>query len=261
MSRYHDTCPAKINLGLHIRGRWPNSYHLLETLLIPYPALYDDLEIQVRPGHDQIDLHISGEVPPPDEENYLSKAYRYLQKAAGKPLPALRVRLHKRIPVSAGLGGGSSNAGTFLRLFHQIFPDLLSPDKLHDVAAQIGSDVPFFLHRRPMIATGTGTTLTPYDIDLSRYQIYLLTPPVPCSTRYIYRGLSSNSWSRTSIVPILQEPIETWKETLHNDLESVSFLIYPTLLTYKNALYEAGAVYASMNGSGSSLYGIWKASQ
>jgi 4-diphosphocytidyl-2-C-methyl-D-erythritol kinase len=259
MTRYYDTCPAKINLGLHIVGRWPNGYHLLETLLVPYPALYDDLELQILPGYDRIDIHISGEVPPSDDENYLAIAYRYLQKAIQKPLPALKVRLHKRIPISAGLGGGSSNAGTFLRLFHQIFPELISLDKLHEVAAQVGSDVPFFLYQRPMLATGTGTSLTPYEIDLSAYQIYLLTPPVPCSTRYIYRGLSPANWSRTPLEPILKQPIESWKDALHNDLEAVSFLIYPTLILYKNALYEAGALYASMNGSGSSLYGIWKA--
>jgi 4-diphosphocytidyl-2-C-methyl-D-erythritol kinase len=157
------------------------------------------------------------------------------------------------------LGGGSSNAGTFLRLFHQIFPELISLDKLHEVAAQVGSDVPFFLYQRPMLATGTGTSLTPYEIDLSAYQIYLLTPPVPCSTRYIYRGLSPAHWSRIPLEPILKQPIESWKDALYNDLEAVSFLIYPTLILYKNALYEAGALYASMNGSGSSLYGIWKA--
>jgi len=258
MSRYYDISPAKINIGLHILGRWPNGYHLLESLLIPYPVLYDEMEIEVLPGHNRIELHLSGEAPPPDEENYLTVAYRYLQKAIQKPLPALKVRLHKRIPISAGLGGGSSNAGTFLRLFHKIFPDLVSPENLHHIAAQIGSDVPFFLYQRPMLATGIGTTLSPYDIDLSGYEIYLLTPPVPCSTRYIYRGLSPANWRRTSIQPILQQPVETWKNALYNDLETVSFLIYPTLILYKKALYEAGALYASMNGSGSSLYGIWK---
>ncbi len=259
MNRYYDISPAKINIGLHILGRWPNGYHLLESLLVPYPALYDDIEVEVRPGYDRIELHLSGESPPPNEENYLMVAYRYLQKAIQKPLPALKVRLHKRIPISAGLGGGSSNAGTFLRLFHKIFPDLVSPENLHHIAAQIGSDVPFFLYQKPMLATGIGTTLTPYEIDLSGYEIYLLTPPVPCSTRYIYRGLSPINWRRTSIQPLLKQPIETWKNSLYNDLETVSFLIYPTLILYKNALYEAGAIYASMNGSGSSLYGIWKA--
>ncbi len=259
MNRYYDISPAKINIGLHILGRWPNGYHLLESLLIPYPALYDDMEIEVRPGHDRIELHVSGESPPPDEENYLTVVYRHLQKAIQKPLPALKVRLHKRIPISAGLGGGSSNAGTFLRLFHKMFPELISPETLHHIAAQVGSDVPFFLYQRPMLATGIGTTLSPYDIDLSGYEIYLLTPPVPCSTRYIYRGLSPTNWRRTSIQPILHQPVETWKYSLYNDLETVSFLIYPTLILYKKALYEAGAVYASMNGSGSSLYGIWKA--
>ncbi len=259
MSRYYAISPAKINIGLHILGRWPNGYHLMESLLVPYPALYDDMEVEVRSGHNRIDLHVTGEAPPPTEENYLTVAYQHLQKAIDKPLPALKVRLHKRIPVSAGLGGGSSNAGTFLKLFQEVFPELISLEKLHAIAAQIGSDVPFFLYQRPMLATETGTSLSPYDIDLSGYEIYLVTPPAPCSTRYIYRSLSPANWRRTPIQPILKQPIETWKDTLYNDLETVSFLIYPTLILYKKALYDAGAIYASMNGSGSSLYGIWKA--
>jgi len=258
MTRHYEICPAKINLGLHIVGRWPNGYHLLESLLIPYPALYDDLEVQVLSGTDRIALRMTGEVPPDGETNYIEMAYQRLQKAIGRPLPALSVRLHKRIPVSAGLGGGSSNAGVFLRLFHQLFPEYLGFEQLVEVAASIGSDVPFFLYGQPMFVTGIGTNLTPYTIDLNDYEIYLVTPPVPCSTRYVYRGLSPANWSRTSIQPILREPPSTWRDRLRNDLEAVSFSIYPTLLVYKAALYEAGAIYASMNGSGSSLYGFWK---
>ncbi len=257
MRRYYQQSPAKVNLGLHILDRWPNGYHVLETLLIPYPALYDDLEVEILPGVDRLELVITGENPPQDGENYIETAYRLLQQVIKRPLPAIKVRLHKRIPVSAGLGGGSSNAGTFIRLLKEAFPEFIPKDQQYAVAAQLGTDVPFFLDPRPTLATGLGTTLTPFEIDLSGWDLFIMTPPVPCSTRYVYRALTPAAWSRTSIQPILRQDPASWARLLHNDLESVSFGIYPTLLVYKKALYEAGAMYASMNGSGSSLYGLF----
>lgn len=257
MRRYYQQSPAKINLGLHILDRWPNGYHVLETLLIPYPALYDDLEVEILPGVDRLELTVTGENPIQEGENYIEVAYKLLQREVKRPLPALKVRLHKRIPVSAGLGGGSSNAGTFLRLLAEAFPELIPTEQQQAIAAQLGTDVPFFLDPRTTLASGLGTTLTPFEIDLSKWDFFILTPPVPCSTRYIYRALTPSAWSRTPIGPILQQDPKTWPQMLHNDLESVSFSIYPTLLVYKKALYDAGALYASMNGSGSSLYGLF----
>lgn len=128
---------------------------------------------------------------------------------------------------------------------------------LHAVAAQIGTDVPFFLHNEPMLATGLGSDLQPYPFSLEAYEVFVLTPPVPCSTKHIYRGLKSVHWSRTSILPALALGPAVWREHLRNDLEMVSFQIYPALLALKHALYEAGAVYASLSGSGSSLYGLF----
>ncbi len=257
MKTLYAPTPAKLNLGLHILGRWPNGYHILQTLLVPYPALYDDLEIQVLPGQNRLELHTTGLELPEGEENFLYVAYRLLNKMVDHPLPALRVRLHKRIPISAGLGGGSSNTGVFLRLVGQLLDPPLPTEKLHAVAAQVGTDIPFFLYEEPMIAEDTGTRLRPYPFSLEAYEVVVLTPPLPCSTKHIYRGLRPVYWSRTPVEPILAEPISTWREKLHNDLEWVSFQIYPSLLTLKKALYEAGALYASMNGSGSSLYGLF----
>ncbi len=139
----------------------------------------------------------------------------------------------------------------------EILDSPLSTDTLHAVAAQIGVDVPFFLYGEPMLATGLGSDLQPYLFSLAEYEVFVLTPPIPCSTKHIYRGLRSVHWSRTSILPILESGPAVWREQLHNDLEMVSFQIYPALLALKHALYEAGAVYASMNGSGSSLYGLF----
>ncbi|MCS7188868.1 MAG: 4-(cytidine 5'-diphospho)-2-C-methyl-D-erythritol kinase [Bacteroidia bacterium] len=258
MKRLYAISPAKLNIGLHIIGRWPEGYHVLETLLYPYPALYDDLEINVLPGRDRIELHLTGLELPEGEENYLETTYKLLRETLKVPLPALRVRLHKRIPVSGGLGGGSSNSGTLLRLMAQLLDPPPPLSLLHEVGARVGSDVPFFLYDSPMLAKGVGTELTPYPLSLENYEIFLMTPPVPCSTKHVYRGLKPSHWSRKSIEPILKAGIHTWPSKLHNDLENVSFQIYPTLLLYKKALYEAGAIYASMNGSGSSLYGIFR---
>ncbi|MCS6894907.1 MAG: 4-(cytidine 5'-diphospho)-2-C-methyl-D-erythritol kinase [Bacteroidia bacterium] len=255
MKTYYATSIAKFNLGLHILGRWPDGYHILETLLVPYPVLYDDLEVRVLSGRDRLELNLTGMEIPDSEENYLETTYRTLREKLGRPLPAMSVRLHKRIPVSGGLGGGSSNSGAFLRIMQEVLELPLS--FLHEVASEVGSDVPFFLYEGPMLATDTGTQLTPFSIDLSAYEIVMLTPPVPCSTKHVYRGLRSTHWSRTSIQPIIHRGIEVWPEQLHNDLEHVSFQIYPTLVSLKKALYDAGALYASMNGSGSSIYGIF----
>lgn len=258
MKTLYAVSPAKLNIGLHILGRWPEGYHVLETLLVPYPALYDDVEVRLLPGKDRIELRLSGlEMPEGEGENYVETAYWKLREAFRRPLPAVEVRLHKRIPVSAGLGGGSSNSGTFLRLMQEALDPPPDQATLHSVAVQIGVDVPFFLYGEPMLATGLGSDLQPYPFSLAEYEVFVLTPPVPCSTKHIYRGLRSAHWSRTSIVPLLQAGPAIWREHLHNDLEMVSFQIYPVLLTLKHALYEAGAVYASMNGSGSSLYGVF----
>ncbi|MCX7606193.1 MAG: 4-(cytidine 5'-diphospho)-2-C-methyl-D-erythritol kinase [Bacteroidia bacterium] len=257
MRRIEAISPAKINIGLHILGRWPEGYHILETLLVAYPDLYDNLEVSVLPGQNRLELRLTGIEIPDTEENYLETTYRLLQARISTPLPALEVRLHKRIPVSAGLGGGSSNSGTFLRILAQLIDPPPPLPLLHEVAAQVGSDVPFFLYDSPMLARGTGTDMEPYPFSLEAYEIVLLTPPIPCSTKHIYRGLRPLHWSRTPIEPILKEGISAWPTHLHNDLEQVSFQIYPSLLTLKKSLYEAGAAYASMNGSGSSLYGLF----
>lgn len=258
MKTFYAKSPAKLNIGLHILGRWPEGYHVLETLLVPYPALYDDLEVRLLPGKDRLQFRLSGiQIPESEGENYIQIAYWRLRESLQRPLPALEVRLHKRIPVSAGLGGGSSNSGTFLRLMKEILEFPLDMAALHAVAAQIGVDVPCFLYGEPMLATGLGSDLQPYPFSLAEYEVFVLTPPVPCSTKHIYRGLKYAHWSRTSILPVLELGPAVWREQLHNDLEMVSFQIYPTLLTLKHALYEAGAVYASMNGSGSSLYGLF----
>lgn len=258
MKTHYTISPAKINLGLHILGRWPDGYHLLETLLVPYPYLYDELEVQMLSGYDRIEISITGIEVPDVDENYLETTYRLLREQLGKPLPALRVRLHKRIPVSAGLGGGSSNSASLMRLLQKILDPPPPLEVLHQVSARVGSDVPFFLYSTPMLARGIGTELTPFSIDLQDYEIIVLTPPVPCSTKHVYRGLRPSQWSHTPIEPILRQGPGVWSERLHNDLEHVSFHLYPTLLYLKKSLYNAGAVYASMNGSGSSLYGLFK---
>lgn len=257
MKRLYAKSPAKLNIGLHVLGRWPEGYHIIETLLVPYPALYDDIEIKLLPGLNRLELRLTGIEIPPSEENYLQTSYRLLREGLGTSLPALEVRLHKRIPVSAGLGGGSSNSGVFLRLMREILDPPPSWENLHKIAAQVGSDVPFFLYERPMLARGTGTELVPYNFSLDAFEVFVATPPFPCSTKHIYRGLRPSSWSGVSIEPILAAGPALWREKLHNDLESVSFQVYPQLLILKKSFYEAGAIYASMNGSGSSVYGLF----
>ncbi|MDR1681212.1 MAG: 4-(cytidine 5'-diphospho)-2-C-methyl-D-erythritol kinase [Prevotellaceae bacterium] len=245
--------PAKINIGLSVKSRREDGFHEIETLLCPV-ALCDVLEITAS---EAFSFHLSGLPVEGDvESNLCVKAYRLLQ--ATFDLPPLAVYLHKVIPAGAGLGGGSSDATAMLQLLNEFFALGLSPAQLWQYAVQLGSDCAFFLHNRPMLATGRGEILTDFPVpQLSDYRIVLLFAPVSVSTAAAYGAVTAQLPAHP-LTDLLAQPVETWKDCLVNDFEQSVFAQYPILASLKEQLYDAGAVYAAMSGSGSALFGLFR---
>lgn len=248
---------AKINLGLLIKGKRPDGYHLLETLFLPIPELTDTLELTPSDTVGKCELTIEGAVLDGDPEtNLVVKAYRALEREVGE-LPGVSILLTKQIPAGAGLGGGSSDAAFTLSGLNDLFGLNLSVDQLAKIATPLGADVPFFLYNRPMLATGTGTDLRPFEMEFP-YRIELITPPIHSSTIAAYKALDYTMFDpERSLVEILKQDASTWKNNLPNDLEVPVFQLLPEISRYKEELYARGAIYAAMSGSGAACFGIF----
>ncbi|MDR3350981.1 MAG: 4-(cytidine 5'-diphospho)-2-C-methyl-D-erythritol kinase [Prevotellaceae bacterium] len=246
--------PAKINIGLHVTAKRPDGFHQIETLFYPVASLHDVLE--VAPA-GRFTIRLSGlPVAGAPEDNLCVKAYRLLQ--ADFDLPPVAVYLHKVIPPGAGLGGGSSDATAMLQALNELFSLQLSAGQLHRYAVQSGSDCAFFLHRQPMLATGRGDILTPLPaLPLQPYRVVIETPPVFISTAEAYAGITPRQPAQ-SLASLLAQPVEQWKDIIVNDFEPSVFARYPELAQIKQRLYDAGAVYAAMSGSGSALFGLFR---
>jgi 4-diphosphocytidyl-2-C-methyl-D-erythritol kinase len=243
---------CKINLGLSILAKRPDGFHELETVFYPL-AVSDALEILPS---DSLKLTQTGIAVPGDPaQNLCLKAYDLLKKDFPQ-LPAVQIHLHKNIPMGAGLGGGSSDGTSALLILNQQFSLGLNDLQLIHYASQLGSDCPFFVYNKACHATGRGEILTPIELDLSHYQFLLVHPGKHISTAWAFQQLKPNSKSE-SIQSIIQQPISEWKGLLINDFEAPVFNAEPVLQTIKEQLYQLGAIYASMSGSGSSLFGIF----
>lgn len=247
---------CKINLGLSIIAKRADSYHELETVFYPI-ALKDILEIIPTRNQELTHFSHSGISIPGDSKNNLClKAYQLL-KNDFPTLPEIQMHLHKVIPMGAGLGGGSSDGTTALIILNDLFQLNLSHDQLMAYAETLGSDCPFFLFNRTCHASGKGEILSPIHIDLSNYQIVLLHPGIHIATQWAFQQINPCKKER-SIKDIIQEPIQHWKHTLVNDFEAPVIQSHPIIGALKNDMYQQGAVYASMSGSGSSLFGIFE---
>lgn len=247
---------CKINLGLSIIAKRDDGYHELETVFYPV-GLKDVVEvIRASDLNTPVQFTSTGiEVPGEIQNNLCVKAYNIL-KAAYPSLPPVKIHLHKHIPMGAGLGGGSSDATAVLKLLNQVFNLSLSQAQLINYAAQLGSDCPFFVFDTPCYATGRGEILKPIQVDLSNYSIALIHPGVHIATSWAFQQLAPHNKEK-SIATIIAQDIETWKQELVNDFEAPIFIANPLLATIKSSLYNEGAIYASMSGSGSSLFGIF----
>jgi len=248
---------CKINLGLHILDKRPDGYHNLETVF--YPAKwFDALEIiQNDPlKNDEFNLQASGiNLPINKQENHCYKAY-YLLKKDFPHLPSITLHLHKTIPFGAGLGGGSANAAFTLLLLNKKFRLGLNSNQLEKYALAIGSDCPFFIKNIPCLATGRGEVFFPITLALSQYKIVIINPQIHIATGWAFSQLKKRE-TRVSIAQAIEQPIETWKENLTNDFEEPIFEAHPEIKNIKDQLYQSGALYASLSGSGSSVFGIF----
>lgn len=250
---------CKINLGLYILEKRPDNYHNLETVFYPIP-LSDILEIIENKDPENSPnfplstsgLAIQGTV----SSNLCVKAYKLLKKDFPK-LPWVRVHIHKVIPIGAGLGGGSSNGAFALKMYNEIFNLQVSEEKLLDYAAILGSDCPFFIKNKPCHATGRGEVLNEIQLDLSAYRFVVVNPGIYVNTGDAFRDIKPGHPAE-KLLDIIQLPPQQWKGKLINDFEKPLFVKYPAIQQVKEALYEAGAVYASMSGSGSTVYGMFR---
>lgn len=246
---------AKINIGLDIVSRRPDGYHNLVSVFYPLPWR-DVLEIVPARGTETT-LTVTGRpCECPVESNLVMKAYRALDTAAG-PLPPVDIFLRKIIPDGAGLGGGSADAAFTLVMLDEMFSLSLGTDTLAEIAATIGADCAFFIHNRPMLATGTGTTLTPVSLSLAGMAIAVVKPPVHVSTREAYAGVTPATPARSLADDIANLAIDRWQHCIANGFEASIFPRHPEIADIKSRLTDAGAVYASMSGSGSAVYGIF----
>ena len=245
--------PSKLNLGLQIIAKRIDGYHNLQTVFYQFP-LKDVLEIL---KDDSLSagtcLFNSSGLLIPSGQNLCEKAYYLLTKDFN--LPGVHIHLHKIIPMGAGLGGGSSDAAYTLRLLNVLFDLKISAAKLMEYAIELGSDCPFFIHDYPQYAEGRGEVLEKIDIDLKGKHLLIINPNIHISTQEAFATIKPTE--AISCKEIVLQDISTWKENLSNDFEASIFPKYPVLKTLKNKLYDLGALYASMSGSGSTMYAIF----
>lgn len=249
---------CKINLGLHILQKRADGFHDLETVFYPIP-LQDALEIiqEPSPSDKNISFTSSGLSIDGDAGNNICvKAYHLLKKDFPQ-LPSIKMHLHKVIPLGAGLGGGSSDGAFALLLLNKKFNLQLDEEQLIDYALQLGSDCPFFIRNQACFATGRGEQLQAVDLDLSLYKIVLINPAIHINTTWAFSRIKPSN-ERVSIKELIQQPVEKWKEVLKNDFEEAVFAEHPEIKVVKEKLYSKGAVYASMSGSGSTVYGLFE---
>lgn len=243
---------AKINIGLNIVEKRNDGFHSIETIFYPI-GLSDVLEFVEG---EKVEMKSSGITIDEDwQQNLCVRAYRLL--ANDFHLPSIIIYLHKIIPIGAGLGGGSSDATYMLKMLNAHFYLKLSVEKLQYYARQLGSDCAFFINNNPVFACGRGDEFSAISLDLKNYFLVLITPEIHINTAEAYSNVSPVK-PLFSLRKNIQLPIEQWKNCIHNDFEISVCKKYAEIKTIKEELYSFGATYASMSGSGSSVYGIFK---
>jgi len=253
----HPIC--KINLGLNVVERRPDGYHNLETVFYPVP-ICDALEVfemdRLFPSSVDCDLKVTNIAIDGDEQrNLVVRAYQLL-KHDFPTLPRIHAHLYKGIPTQAGMGGGSSDCGFMITLLNRMFRLELSDEQMIDYAARLGADCAFFILNRPCYAEGIGEKLEPIALDLSGWYLAVVRPDIPVSTKEAF-SLITPQHPAENCRDIVMQPVETWRDRLTNDFERSVFALHPEIAAIKEKLYDLGAVYAAMSGSGSSLFGLF----
>ena len=247
---------CKINLGLNIVGKRADGYHNLETVFYPV-ELKDALEVTLLSDNSEVKYRLQqhgNSIDCEPEKNLVVKAYRMLDEHYN--LPPIDIHLLKHIPSGAGLGGGSSDAAFMLKLLNEMFELKISTEILEQHAVKLGADCAFFIQNKPTFATGIGDVFSTIDLSLKGYQIVIVKPDVFVSTKEAFAHIKPKQ-PIVSIKDIVKNPLSTWKNHLVNDFEESIFPQHPEIQAIKELLYEKGAEYASMSGSGSSVFGIF----
>lgn len=245
---------AKINIGLNITEKRQDGFHNIETIFYPI-GLSDILEINIsdhKINFKNTGLSVENKS---FESNICYKAYQELNTDFS--LKPIDIHLHKIIPFGAGLGGGSADASFTLKAINSLMKLNLNNNDLIKHAEKIGSDCPFFIINKPSFATEKGNILNPIDLNLKDYFFVLISPGIHVNTAKAYAGTIPKK-PKTSLLELIKQPIENWKETIKNDFEDSVFKNHPILKDLKDQLYNLGAIYASMSGSGSAIFGIFK---
>lgn len=244
---------CKVNLGLKVKGKRPDGFHNIETIFYPL-NLCDVLEI--IPAHDgKFDFNSSGiEIPGKTDKNLCVKAYNLL--AQEYKIPNVKIHLHKNIPIGAGLGGGSSDAAFSLIMLNKIFNLNLSKNKLIEFASALGSDCAFFIENLPCFAHQRGNVLEKINLDLKKYKFIIIKPNINISTLEAYKNVFIDD-KTASLKLKINQAVGNWKDNIFNDFEKNIFKSYPEIEKIKSFLYQQGALYAAMSGSGSAVFGIF----
>lgn len=250
---------AKINIGLNVTEKRTDGYHNLETVFYPLPV-FDELTVEDVPElKGDYQLEVEGlQVSTSDEDNLIIKAFRLLQRDFS--LGKTKIGLRKTIPFGAGLGGGSSDAAFMLRALNELYQLKLTGIQLEQYASKLGADCPFFIRNEAVFATGIGNVFSPVDVSLKGYQFVLIKPAIHVSTPEAYAGIRP-AFPARSLKESITLPVENWREYIHNDFEASVFQKYPAIGEIKEFLYQSGASYATMSGSGSSVVGIFAKGQ
>ena len=247
------TACCKINIGLNIVSKREDGYHNLETIFYPVP-LFDEITICTT-EEDGIDL-AGHQLEGDPYENLVLKTVRLLREN-GHKIPPVHISLRKNIPSGAGLGGGSSDAATVMKELNKHLSLELSNEAMERMIAKLGADCPFFIQCKPVYAEGIGDVFSPVEIDLSGWHLVLVKPDDYISTKEAY-SLIKPEPSKHSITEIVKSPVENWKDYINNDFEKSVFPNHPKVESIRNQLYEIGASYACMSGSGSTVFGLFR---
>ena len=243
---------AKINIGLNIVAKRPDGFHNIESIFYPVVDVYDVLEIIES---KILKFTSSGiDIPGRNEDNLCLKAYHLLKKEFN--IPPVHIHLLKAIPIGAGLGGGSSDAAFTLKLLNEKFALQLSDDQLMDYARKLGSDCAFFIKNKPVYAFHKGDEFEPIDLDLSAYKIKIAYPNIHIGTAEAYDGVAPRA-SKNDLRKLKVDAIQEWKNDVKNDFEKTILPHYPAIQELKEKFYDQGALFASMTGSGSAVFGIF----
>ena len=248
---------CKINIGLRVMDKRKDGYHNLESVMVPVP-LYDALEIieNKNTTRTKVSFGSSGlDIPGELNNNLCFKAYTILDKVLD--IPPIKMQLHKVIPMGAGLGGGSSDGAFALTLLNELFSLKLNNTQLKKYALQLGSDCPFFMNNTPAFVSGRGEKMKKINLDLNGLHLIIIYPGIHISTAEAFKSILPNS----NDYPLVELPnlkMNSWKKKIENDFEAYAFAKYPLLEKIKEDLYKKGALYASMSGSGSALFGLFE---